>query len=254
MSVSTYEKLQVRRYSDRKEMGRAAADHVRDILSAARSARGVARVVFACAPSQNEFFSALVAPPPAIPWADVIVFHAAEYVGFSASQQQSHRYYLRGHLLHSIPEPRAFHGIRGEAPSLAAEVERYARLLRERPIDVVCLGIGERGQIASNGPTVADFDDREMIKVTSLDPECREQAVNDGCFARSKDVPSQALTLTVTALYSARAISCVVPGSRRAQAVRDMLLGPIDESCPASILRTHPNAVLHIDHEAAAKL
>jgi glucosamine-6-phosphate deaminase len=254
MSAATYEKLHVRELRDRDEVGRAAAEHAREILSAARAARGVARVVFACAPSQNEFFRALVAPPPTVAWGDVLVFHMDEYVGLSASHEQSSRHFLRGHLLDAIPAPRAFHGIRGEAPSPAAECARYSQLLRERPIDLVCLSIGESGELAFNGPLVADFDDPEMVRVAELGASTRQQAVNDGCFARVKDVPTHGFTLTVPALFSARAISCVVAGPRRAQAMHDMLLGPIDESCPASILRTHPQAVLHLDAAAGAKL
>jgi glucosamine-6-phosphate deaminase len=254
MSTTTYEKLQVHAFADREAMGRAAAEHAREVISAARSARGVARVVFASAPSQNEFLRALAAPPPTIPWADVVVFHMDEYVGLSASEPRSQRHFLRGHLLDAIPAPRAFHGIRGEAPSPSAECTRYAQLLRERPIDLVCLSIGEGGQIAFNSPLVADFDDREMIKSTELGALCRQQAVHDGCFAQVKDVPTHGLTLTIPALFSARAISCVAAGSRRAQAVRDLLLGPIEETCPASILRTHPHAVLHLDAAAAASL
>ncbi len=177
MKASTYEQLQVREFRDRQELGRAAAEHTREILSAARSARGVARVVFASAPSQNEFLRALVAPPPTLPWADVIVFHMDEYVGLSASEPRSQRHFLRGHLLDAIPAPRAFHGIRGEAPSPSAECARYSQLLRERPIDLVCLSLGEGGQLAFNSALVADFDDREMIKVAELGATCRQQAV-----------------------------------------------------------------------------
>ena len=251
---TTYDQLRVQQYPDREALGRAAADHAREVIAAARAARGVARVVFACAPSQNEFLAALVAQPPTVAWTNVVVFHMDEYVGLSASHVQSFRHYLRGHLLDAIPVPKAFHPIRGEATSLPQECERYAKLLREKPIDLVCLGIGENGHLAFNDPPVADFEDRKLIKVVELDKACRQQQVNDGCFARLNDVPGHALTLTVPALFGARAILCCVPGARKAQAVRDTLLGPIDAACPASILRQHPYAVLHIDAAAAGKL
>ncbi len=254
MSALAYDKLRLLRFPDRQAMARAASDHVREVIAAARAARGVARVIFACAPSQNEFLNALTAPPPTLPWGDVIVFHMEEYVGLSASQHASVRHYLRTHLLDGIPAPRAVHSLRGEAPSLPEECLRYSRLLRERPIDLVCLSIGECGQLAANSQSIADFDDREMVKVAELPDQHRQQAVNDGCFARASDVPTHALTLTVPALFSARVISCVVPGLRKAKAVRDTLLGLIDESCPASILRTHPDATLHVDEEAASLL
>ena len=254
MKQSAYDQLRVQQYPDRETLGRAAAEHAREVIAEARAARGVARVVFACAPSQNEFLAALVAQPPTVAWTNVVIFHMDEYVGLSASHEQSFRHYLRAHLLDAIPKPKAFHPIRGEAPSLPQECERYAKMLREKPIDLVCLGIGENGHLAFNDPPVADFADREIVKVVELDKDCRQQQVNDGCFARLSDVPGHALTLTVPALFGARAISCVVPGARKAQAVRDTLLGPIDPACPSSILRQHPNAVLHLDAAAAEKL
>ena len=80
----------------------------------------------------------------------------------------------------------------------------------------------------------------------------RDQQVHDRCFIALEDVPTHALTLTIPVLMSAREISCVVPGPRKAVAVRDSLLGPIATSCPASILRTHPRATMHIDDAAAS--
>jgi glucosamine-6-phosphate deaminase len=116
------------------------------------------------------------------------------------------------------------------------------------------MGIGENGHIAFNDPPVADFNDPHLIKGVELDLTCRQQQVNDGCFATLADVPTHALTLTIPALMRPRAVSCVVPGARKAAAVRETLRGPIATACPASILRKHPNATLHIDDAAAGKL
>ena len=44
------------------------------------------------------------------------------------------------------------------------------------------MGIGENGHIAFNDPPVADFNDKEKVKIVELDIECRQQQVNDGCF------------------------------------------------------------------------
>jgi glucosamine-6-phosphate deaminase len=142
----------------------------------------------------------------------------------------------------------------GESVDSAAECARYRDLLEEAPIDLVCLGIGENGHLAFNDPPVADFDDPEWVKPVELDLLCRQQQVNDGCFPALDDVPRTALTLTIPALLSARAVVGAVPGPRKAQAVRDTLKGPISTACPASILRTHPNAALYLDKESAALL
>ena len=241
--------LEVRSFPDRSAMGSAAADLVADAIRAACATRGEARVIFACAPSQNEFLDALARRPVA--WARVTVFHMDEYVGLRADHPQSFRHYLRTHLLERIAEPQAVHLIRAENDPLH-EAARYGKMLAEKPIDVACLGIGENGHLAFNDPPVADFRDPELVKIVELDAICRQQQVNDGCFPTLEAVPSHALTLTIPTLLGAGLVSCVVPGQRKAIAVRDTLHGPVSTQCPASILRQHARAVLHLDPDSAS--
>ena len=243
----TIDSLMVREFTDRASMVADAAAHVAQRVATLCATPDGARVVFACAPSQTEFLAALVTH--LIDWTRVTIFHMDEYIGLPADHPQSFRTYLRTHLLAHIPSPRAVHWIAGEAPP-DAECARYAALLREEPIDLVCLGIGENGHLAFNDPPVADFHDAAIVKVVPLDPACRQQQVNDGCFRSIGEVPTHALTLTIPALLAARQLSVVVPGERKAQAVHDTLYGPVATHCPASIIRTHPRAVLHIDAAA----
>jgi glucosamine-6-phosphate deaminase len=80
------------------------------------------------------------------------------------------------------------------------------------------------------------------------------QQVYDGCFATIAEVPAHAYTLTIPALLAAKTLAVVVPGPRKADAVRSALRGPISESCPASVLRTHAGAVLYLDRESASQV
>jgi glucosamine-6-phosphate deaminase len=251
MKSVTFGSLEVRQYPDRAALGAAAAAQVADAIRIACATRGEARVIFACAPSQNEFLAALIRQP--IVWANVTVFHMDEYVGLRSDHPQSFRHFLRTHLLEHIAEPRAVHLIRAENDPIH-EAARYGKLLAERPIDIVCLGIGENGHLAFNDPPVADFHDPQLVKIVELDATCRQQQVNDGCFPSFDAVPADALTLTIPALVGARQISCVVPGDRKAQAVHHTLRGAIGTECPASILRRHANAVLFIDDASASLL
>jgi glucosamine-6-phosphate deaminase len=116
------------------------------------------------------------------------------------------------------------------------------------------MGVGENGHIAFNDPPVADFEDPDRVKKVALAAECLQQQVNDGCFRLVADVPKHALTLTVPVFRAARRLSIHVPGTRKAAAVRAMLEGPIGTSCPASILRLHPNATLYLDPDSAGGL
>ena len=252
MNSSTFGTLEVRQWRNRAEMGLQAAGAVATRIRKSCELSGNARVIFACAPSQNEFLAALVAEN--VPWPLVTIFHMDEYLGLDAAHPQSFRSYLREHLLERVEQPRAVHLIDGTAADAEAECGRYATLLAAGSIDLVCLGIGENGHLAFNDPPVAMFDDPALVKIVALDEACRLQQVHDGCFLDLDSVPRRAITLTIPTLLRAAHLSCVVPGERKAAAVRDTLHGPIATSIPASILRTHPSAVLHIDEAAAALL
>lgn len=250
--MNTDNLLDVEVHPDRAAMGAAAACRASNILQETISAQGNARIILASAPSQNELLAGLTSSPD-IDWSKVTIFHMDEYIGLPENHLATFRSYQQQHVLSQIL-PARFHGIRGESPDPMAECQRYARLLAEAPIDLVCMGIGENGHIAFNDPPVADFHDKSLVKVVLLDELCRRQQVNDGCFPSFDFVPRQALTLTCPALMSGREIVCVVPGPRKAGAVRSALHDPISTECPASILRTHPNATLYLDAASASLL
>ena len=236
-------------------MGAAAARRFQELVSEVLAAKPTCRVVFGCAPSQDEFFAALVREARAQPgsWKRVEVFHMDEYVGLAEGSEQGFRTYLRTAFLDHVETLRQ-HLIRGEAPSPAAEAARYASLLAVEPIDVVALGIGENGHVAFNDPPVADFYDPVLAKVVKLDEVCRQQQVNDGCFADIRLVPLSAITITLPVFVRAGNLCAVVPGPRKARAVRAAILGPIGPACPATVLRTHPRAELFLDGDAASLL
>ena len=126
--------------------------------------------------------------------------------------------------------------------------------LKEHPIDICVLGVGENGHVAFNDPPVADFNDTRLVKPVKLDPVCRQQQVNDGCFASMEQVPEYAMTVTVPGLMAARALFCVVPAPTKAQAIARLINGQISESCPASILRLQKSARLYLDPDSAGQL
>ncbi len=249
----TVDSLRVAVYDNRFAMGRAAAVFVAKAIAARHAAAGRSNIIFAAAPSQNEFLDALC-EPGRVEWSRVVAFHMDEYLGLRADHPTSFRKYLRDHLFDRV-------GLDGDRLRLIPGEDKkrplatclaYEALLNASPADVVCAGIGENGHLAFNDPPVADFRDPVKIKPVRLDLACRLQQVHDGCFASVDDVPTHAYTLTVPALLSAAIVSLCVPGPRKAAAVREALRGPIAESCPASAVRRHAGAVLFLDREAAA--
>jgi glucosamine-6-phosphate deaminase len=176
-----------------------------------------------------------------------------EYIGLPGDAPQAFGQFLRTRLFDQVPFG-AVHYLNGNAAEAEAECQRYTDLLRQQPVDIVCMGIGENCHIAFNDPHVADFNDPKRVKVVDLDPPCRQQQVNDGCFARLDDVPAYALTLTVPALMAAAHVYSMVPGPNKAEAIFHTLCGGISEQYPSTILRRHPSARLFIDQDSAARL
>lgn len=247
-------RLAIEIHADRIAMAHAAARAAAAYIRETVTIRDHARIVFGCAPSQNEFLACLIDPSCCgikIPWEKITVFHMDDYVGLASDHPQSFRRYLSEHLLNRIHVAK-FHPLRAEAEDLATVCSEYTHLLTADPIDLICLGIGENGHIAFNDPPVADFDDPASVKVVELDPACRQQQVNDGCFDAIEEVPSHALTLTIPVFRHARRLSVHVPGPRKKTAVATALNDPISPKCPASILRTHTHATLYLDAAAAS--
>ena len=240
--------LTCRIYETREVMGASAASDVRDAMLKLLEEREYINMIFAAAPSQNEVLSSLVAYKD-IPWERVNAFHMDEYIGLPAGAPQSFGNFLKNAIFDKLPF-RSVNLIDSTTEDIDGECERYSKLLADYPVDIVCLGIGENGHIAFNDPGVADFKDTALVKKARLDEVCRQQQVNDGCFASIDAVPKYALTLTVPALTRGKYMFCVVPAKTKANAVRSTLLGEITDMCPASILRTHSGAILYCDADS----
>ena len=122
--------------------------------------------------------------------------------------------------------------------------------MRKLPLALLAF-IAANSELALADPPVADFNDPVLVKGIRLDLPCRIQQMRDGPFTSLDEMPEHAYTLTIPALLSAPVVSVVVPGPRKADAVRDTLKGPFSEACPASCLRKHVGAVLYLDRDAA---
>ncbi|MGR3660635.1 MAG: 6-phosphogluconolactonase [Paracoccaceae bacterium] len=235
-------------FDGRDAMAGAAAEAIARQIRVLAQTKPVVRMIFAAAPSQAEVLSKLCNMPD-IPWSQVTAFHMDDYLGIAPQAPQRFANWLDHHLFKKVN----FKSVHRIASSGASEdiCTSYAELLSEAPIDIVCLGIGVNGHIAFNDPPVADFDDPQIVKVVELDDICRQQQVDDECFAKLSDVPTHAVTLTVPTLLSAGALYCIVPGAHKRAAIKAALETPISTSCPASILRKHQNSILFLDPEAA---
>ncbi len=236
----------------RKEMGDIAALDIKNKIKELLESKKEINMIFAAAPSQNDVLKSLV-EDKSIEWNRINAYHMDEYIGLDKDAPQAFGNFLKDHIFGIVPF-KSVNYIDVSAVDPEKEAERYGNLIKDNPTDIVLMGIGENGHIAFNDPPVADFNDKKWAKPIELETVCRQQQVNDGCFASIDQVPTHAITLTVPTLVRAPYLFCVVPAKTKANAVYETLNGSIDEHCPASVLRNQKNAILYLDGDSSKLL
>ncbi len=233
------------------ELGREAAASGAAAIRAALARDGSASIIVATGASQFEMLGHLVAAE-GIDWSKVTAFHLDEYVGLSESHPASFRRYLRERFLAPLDNAPAFVPVDGEGDPQAAAQALGERIAGHR-ICVCFAGIGENCHLAFNDPP-ADFDSEAPYLVVTLDEACRRQQLGEGWFPDLASVPQQAISMSVRQILKSELIVLSVSDTRKAQAVKAALEGPVSNLAPASILQTHPNTVMFLDAAAASKL
>lgn len=251
MKTLQADKLLVKIYGTRDEMGVNAAKDIAECIKSLLEKKEEINMIFAAAPSQNEVLKALM-QDKSVEWNRINAFHMDEYIGIDKNAPQSFAVFLKNAIFDKVPFKSV--NLIDCTAEPNEEAKRYSALLEKFPTDIVCMGIGENGHIAFNDPHVADFNDERIAKIVDLDDVCRMQQVHDGCFAKLDDVPKYALTLTCPTLSKATYRFCVVPAPSKANAVKNTVYGEVDEKCPATVLRITDNSVMYCDKDSAELL
>lgn len=242
--------MRLRILEGRDSLGKAAAAQAAAAIQRAIDAKGKARIIGASAASQFEFLEALTSAP-GIDWKKVELFHLDEYIGLPKTHPASFCKFLQDRLI-SKTGIVTYHFLDGEKDP--TEVIRQAsEAISAAPVDVAFVGIGENGHLAFNDPP-ADFEIEKPFIVVNLDQACRQQQVGEGWFANMDAVPKQAISMSVKQVLKSKEILAVVPGPKKAQAIKACFDEPISPMAPSSILRTHPNATIYLDLDSAALL
>ena len=178
-------------------------------------------------------------------------FNLDEYVGLPKTHPESYYAFMHRNLFDQIDIPEEnTHVPSGLGEDLEAQAREYDEMIAESPVDIQLLGIGSDGHIAFNEPGTP-FD--SGTHVTDL----AESTIKDNCRFFDNDiskVPTQAVTQGIGTIMKARNILLIATGANKAKAVKEMLEGPVDESCPASILQRHDSVVVIVDEPAASLL
>lgn len=242
--------MNLRVFPDKYVLAKAAAAEAATTIARAVRERGRARITAATGASQFEFLDELT-KTAGIDWKAVEMFHLDEYVGLPGDHPASFQKYLRERLIDKVGITR-YHFLTGTGDPQQA-IAGVTAAIRKAPIDIAFVGIGENGHLAFNDPP-ANFETEAAFLVVDLDEACRRQQLGEGWFNTLDEVPRRAISMTIPEILKAEEILCIVPDTRKAQAVEKCLEGEVSPLAPASILRTHPNTWVYLDRDSAALL
>ena len=178
----------------------------------------------------------------------VTTINLDEYIGLPPDHEQSYAYYMNEHLFKHL-NFRATHLPNGLNLDREAECKRYDEVLKDHPLDLQLLGIGTNGHIAFNEPETS-FELTTNVAV--LTDETVE--ANSRYFATIDDVPTHAFSMGIKSIMQAKKILLIANGVGKAQAIKEMIEGPVTHALPASVLQTHLDVTVIIDEAAASLL
>ena len=175
-------------------------------------------------------------------------FNLDEYVGIDRNHSQSYWTFMHENLFHGIDLPED--KINVPYGNTKADCEGYEKAMENVSVDIQVLGIGGNGHIGFNEPGTPFTEETHIVDLT-------EKTRSDNARFFENDinkVPTQAITMGIATIMKAKKILLVASGANKADAVAAMVNGPVDPACPASVLQNHPDVVVIVDEEAAAKL
>ncbi|MGM7634384.1 glucosamine-6-phosphate deaminase [Bacillus sp. Hm123] len=177
----------------------------------------------------------------------VTTFNLDEYIGLPKEDHNSYYAFMKKHLFDHIDVlAENVHLPSGEKADLSAECTAYEALIHEAGgIDVQVLGIGGNGHIGFNEPGTP-FD--SLTHTIELDESTRE--ANARFFNSLEEVPTQAITMGIQTIMSAKEIVLLASGAAKVEAISNLLLGEVTEEFPASCLHQHPNVTIIVDEAA----
>ena len=171
-----------------------------------------------------------------------------EYYGLACDHSQSYRHFMNENLFNHKPFKENFLPD-GTNTDSAAETERYNQIIAEHPIDLQLLGLGTNAHIGFNEPGTDFQGETQLVDLTPSTIESNKRN-----FESAEDVPTQAYSMGIASIMASKQIVLLAFGEAKAQAVKDMIEGPVTNEVPASVLQQHSNAIILLDQAAASLL
>ena len=179
-------------------------------------------------------------------------FMLDEYVGIADDHPQRYRNVIDTEIASRVNFAEgAVHGPDGSADDLAAASADYERKIAEAGgIDLQILGIGTDGHVAFNEPG-SSLASRTRVKSLTQQTRMDNARFFDGDV---EQVPKLCLTQGMGTIMEAKHLVLVATGGNKAEAVHQMIEGPISAMWPATVLQMHQHVTVLLDEAAASRL
>lgn len=174
-----------------------------------------------------------------------------EYRGLTHENDQSYYYFMNHHLFSKVNiDVNNTYVPDGMIADAKEACEKYDAIVAATGgVDLQLLGMGHNGHIGFNEPADVFVKGTNCVDLTESTIEA-----NARFFASKEEVPTQAYTMGIGTIMSAKKILVVVSGEDKADIVEKAFFGPITPQVPASILQLHPNVVIAGDEAAFSKI
>lgn len=186
-------------------------------------------------------------------FANVVVFNAYEYFPLNEGSKNSSLVKLHELFLYKVDvKPENVFSFDGTiAQNMVTEHCRaYEKQIKAHGgIDILVLGIGRRGNVASNEPGSGM---NSVARLVLTDDITRNEM--NMSFVSQEPVPPCSVTLGMSNILKAKKIFVTAWGDEKADIIQKMVEGNISEDIPATFLQTHADATVVTDLAAAAKL
>lgn len=180
----------------------------------------------------------------------VTTFNLDEYMGLTGEHPQSYRHFMNENLFDHVNIRKENTHVPSGIGDGAENARAYeAAIAAAGGIDLQFMGIGRNGHIGFNEPGDAFPDQTGVVALTPSTIEA-----NTRFFASMDEVPRTAISMGVGSILRARNTLLIATGGDKADAVYQLVHGPVTPALPASALRLHPASVIVLDAAAASRL
>lgn len=233
--------MKVIRVNNQVEGGKKAFE-----LLKAEMENGIKTLGLATGSTPLSFYNELVNSD--LDFSEMTSINLDEYVGLAAENDQSYHHFMQENLFQYKPFKESFLP-NGLATDLQSEAKHYDQIIAEHLIDFQILGIGRNGHIGFNEPGTPFDMTTHIVDLTQDTIEA-----NSRFFDSMEEVPKQAISMGIHSIMQSKMVVLMAYGKDKADAINQMINGPISEALPASVLQNHPNVVVIVDEAAASEL